>query len=79
MKTLNCTGEDSLSSYDKVVEVVKGRKYKHKVGSFYSDMFSIIERIGDYIINVSEAIKEYRDTKMVCVYIFKLANFTLKK
>ena len=58
-----CTGEGSLSSHDKVVEVVKGRKYKHKVGSFYSDMFSIIERIGDYIINVSETIKEYRDTK----------------
>jgi len=63
LKILNYTGEDSLSSYDKVVEVVKGRKYKHKVGSFYSDMYSISERIDDYIINVSEAIKEYQDTK----------------
>ena len=45
------------------VEDLKEKKYKHKTGTFYSDMFSINERIGDYIINVSEAIKEYQDTK----------------
>jgi len=45
------------------VEDLKEKKYKHKIGSFYSDMFSISERIGDYIINVSEAIKEYQDAK----------------
>lgn len=45
------------------IEDLKEKKYKHKTGTFYSDMFSINERIGDYIINVSEAIKEYQDTK----------------
>ena len=44
------------------VEDLKEKKYKHKTGAFYSDMFSINERIGDYIINVSEAIKEYQET-----------------
>ncbi|OFY50944.1 MAG: Na/Pi cotransporter [Bacteroidetes bacterium GWF2_41_31] len=43
------------------VEDLKEKRYKHKTGTFYSDMFSIDERIGDYIINVSEAIQEYQD------------------
>lgn len=42
-------------------EDLKEKKYKHKVGSFYRDMYSINERIGDYIINVSEAIGEYQE------------------
>ncbi len=44
------------------VEDLKNKKYKHKLGSFYSDMFSMNEKIGDYIINVSEAIYEYQET-----------------
>ena len=39
---------------------LKEKKYKHKVGSFYRDMYSISERLGDYIINVNEAIDEYQ-------------------
>ena len=41
-------------------EDLKSKKYKHKVGSFYRDMYSISERLGDYIINISEAIEEYQ-------------------
>jgi len=44
------------------VEDLKEKKYKHKTGTFYSDMFSITEKIGDYIINVSEAIEEYQES-----------------
>jgi len=44
------------------VDDLKEKKYKHKIGSIYTDMFSICERIGDYIINVSEAIQEYQET-----------------
>ena len=44
------------------VDDLKEKKYKHKLGSIYTDMFSICERIGDYIINVSEAIQEYQET-----------------
>lgn len=43
------------------VEDLKEKKYKHKTGTFYSDMFSVTEKIGDYIINVSEAIEEYQE------------------
>lgn len=38
------------------VEDLKEKKYKHKRGTYYSDMFSITEKIGDYIINVRKAI-----------------------
>lgn len=44
------------------VEDLKEKKYKHKIGTIYSDMYSVTERIGDYIINVSEAIGEYQET-----------------
>lgn len=44
------------------VEDLKAKKYKHKTGALYSDMFSVNERIGDYIINVSEAIQEYQES-----------------
>lgn len=43
------------------IEDLKEKKYKHKIGTFYSDIISINERIGDYIINVSEAIEEYQN------------------
>ena len=44
------------------VEDLKEKKYKHKTGTFYSDLFSITEKIGDYIVNVSEAIEEYQES-----------------
>jgi len=47
----------------KHIDDLKLKKYKHKTGSLYSDMISVSERIGDYIFNVSEAMKEYQDTK----------------
>lgn len=44
------------------VEDLKEKKYKHKTGAYYGDLFSLSERIGDYILNVSEAFKEYQET-----------------
>lgn len=43
------------------VDDLKEKIYKHKLGTLYIDMVSINERIGDYLINVSEAIKEYQE------------------
>lgn len=39
-------------------EDLKAKKYKHKVGVFYTDIFSLSEKIGDYVINVTEAIED---------------------
>ncbi len=45
----------------KHVDDLKEKKYKHKVGTYYSDVFSLTEKVGDYIINITEAIVEYQD------------------
>lgn len=42
------------------IDDLKEKKYKHKVGAFYSDLFSMTEKVGDFIINVSEALEEVR-------------------
>jgi phosphate:Na+ symporter len=42
------------------VKDLEKKKYNQETGTFYRDMFSITERIGDFIINVSEAIEEYQ-------------------
>lgn len=47
----------------KNVEDLKEKKYKYKVGSFYSDIFSMSEKIGDYAINITEALVEYKKGK----------------
>jgi phosphate:Na+ symporter len=46
----------------KHIEDLKEKKYKHKIGAFYSDLFSLCEKTGDYVINVSEAIQEYQES-----------------
>lgn len=47
------------------VDDLKEKKYKHKIGVFYSDIFSLSEKIGDYVINITEAIDECKVTKKV--------------
>jgi phosphate:Na+ symporter len=44
------------------IDDLKEKKYKHKVGAYYSDIFSLTEKVGDYVVNVSEAINEYQET-----------------
>ncbi len=44
------------------VDDLKKKKYKHKIGIYYSDVFSLTEKVGDYIINVTEAIVEYQES-----------------
>ena len=39
---------------------VKNKKYKYKVGVLYNELFSTAEKLGDYIINVSESVKDVR-------------------
>lgn len=44
------------------VDDLKEKKYKYKSGSYYSDVFSLCEKLGDYVINVSEALLEYKES-----------------
>ena len=43
------------------LENVELNKYNYQTGIIYSDMYSECEKIGDYIINVSEAIGEVNE------------------
>ena len=43
------------------IEDLKEKKYKHKSGAYYSEIVALSERIGDFIINVTEAIIEYQE------------------
>lgn len=47
------------------VDDLKEKKYKHKTGTFYSDIFSLCEKLGDYIINITEAIDKCKVSKKV--------------
>lgn len=40
------------------IKNVEGNKYKYQAGVIYNDLFSEAEKLGDYIINVSEDIAE---------------------
>ncbi|MBN2892846.1 MAG: Na/Pi cotransporter family protein [Bacteroidales bacterium] len=40
---------------------IKAKEYKYKVGITYSEIFSISERIGDYIINTAQSIHGARE------------------
>ena len=43
------------------IDDLKEKKYKYKTGTFYADIFSLSEKLGDYIVNVTEAIVEYKE------------------
>ena len=40
------------------IKNVEANKYKYQAGVIYSDLFNDCEKMGDYVINVSEAIAE---------------------
>ena len=42
------------------IENVKRGDYEYQAGTFYMDLISESEKLGDYIINVLEAVKEKR-------------------
>ncbi len=57
--------EDEINNYrnqlrHENIENVKHAKYGYQSGTFYMDMISEAEKIGDYVINVLEALKEKR-------------------
>jgi phosphate:Na+ symporter len=40
------------------IKNIEANKYKYQAGVIYSDMFNEAEKMGDYMVNVSEAIAE---------------------
>jgi phosphate:Na+ symporter len=55
------TIESSMNTYrdvlrDKHIENLKNKKYKFKTGTYYLQLVTFYEKIGDYVFNVSEAI-----------------------
>ncbi len=47
----------------KNIEDLKEKKYKYKSGSYYSDIFSLCEKTGDYVINITEALTECKKSE----------------
>lgn len=43
------------------VEDFKIKKYNYKIASLYSDLVSLNEKVGDFVINVSESIEEFKN------------------
>ncbi|MBN2662624.1 MAG: Na/Pi cotransporter family protein [Bacteroidales bacterium] len=57
--------EDEINEFRNKLRVdnvssIKVKEYKYKVGIMYTEIFSISERIGDFIINISESIHRVR-------------------
>lgn len=57
--------EDEINNYrnqlrNENIENVKNGLYEYQAGTFYMDLISESEKLGDYIINVLEALKEKR-------------------
>lgn len=57
--------EDEINNYrnqlrNENIESVKRGDYEYQAGTFYMDLISESEKLGDYIINVLEALKEKR-------------------
>ena len=55
--------EQAINDYRTILKqehllAIEEKKYDYSVGILYNDMFSECEKIGDYAINVTQAIKE---------------------
>ena len=55
--------ENAVNNYRTLLKqehllAIEAQKYDYPTGILYNDMFSECEKIGDYAINVTEAIKE---------------------
>lgn len=62
--------EDAINSFrDRLrtehLEAIKHGKYDYNIGMVYSGMYALYEKIGDYIINVSEAIDVENSKKVI--------------
>ena len=54
---------DKLRSHH--LESIKAGAYTYQVGTTYSGMYALYEKTGDYVINVSEALRVDQSQKVV--------------
>ena len=47
------------------IKNVEANKYKYQTGVVYSDLFNDSEKMGDYIINISEALVKIEKPYMI--------------
>jgi phosphate:Na+ symporter len=58
--------EEKINSYrnqlrEEHIANVKASKYKYKTGVIYNELFSVSEKLADYIVNVTEAINQAKN------------------
>ncbi|MCQ2958561.1 MAG: Na/Pi cotransporter family protein [Bacteroidales bacterium] len=59
--------EEAINEYrnllrDAHVEAIKSGEYTYEVGTIYSSVYALYEKIGDFVINVSQAIAKSQET-----------------
>ncbi len=59
--------EETINEYrnllrDAHLEAIKSGEYTYEVGTLYSSLYAIYEKIGDFVINVSQAIETSQET-----------------
>ncbi len=60
--------EDAINEYrnllrDVHVEAIKSGEYTYEVGTIYSSIYALYEKIGDFVINISQAIVKSQESK----------------
>ena len=58
--------EDEINEYrnllrDAHVEAIKSGEYTYEVGTLYSSVYALYEKIGDFVINISQAIEKSQE------------------
>ena len=58
--------EDEINEYrnllrDAHVEAIKSGEYTYEVGTLYSSIYALYEKIGDFVINISQAIEKSQE------------------
>lgn len=65
--TMAYRAEDDINEYrnllrDAHVEAIKSGEYTYEVGTLYSSVYALYEKIGDFAINISQAIEKSQET-----------------
>lgn len=59
--------EEAINDYrnmlrDVHVEAIKSGEYSYEVGTMYSSIYALYEKIGDFVINISQSIEKSQES-----------------